>query len=76
MVDPWEIEPGELIRVNGVESYADALNADDRDGVAVFRIWAMDYASDSNAATLELDTYPRNVYGALKRLIERRKPKR
>lgn len=76
MVDPWEIEPGNLIRVQGVESYADALNASSSDGRTVFRIWALTYNSDTNTANLELDTLPRNVYGALTRILKKRNRKR
>jgi hypothetical protein len=36
MVQPWEIRPGELIRVRGVSPYPDALNAAARDGTVVF----------------------------------------
>lgn len=76
MVDPHEIEPGNLIRVRGVESYPDALNASSNDGQTVFRIWAMSYSSDSATAALELDTYPRTTAQALARLQKRRERKR
>jgi hypothetical protein len=76
MVDPFQIQPGELIRVRGVESYADALNASSNDGVTVFRIWSVEYDSDSNSATLELDTDSRTRANALKRLIQRRNRRR
>jgi len=76
MVQPHEIEPGELIRVRGVESYPDALNASSNDGQTVFRIWSMDYTSDNHTAVLELDTYSRTVANALARLTWRRRRKR
>jgi len=76
MVDPFEIDPAELIRVRGVESYPDALNASSSDGQTVFRIWAMNYTAEGNIAQLELDTYPRNVAQALVRLQRRRERKR
>ena len=76
MVQPFEIEPGELIRVRGVESYPDALNASSNDGQTVFRIWAMTYTADVNTAQLELDTYPRTTAQALARLQRRRERKR
>lgn len=76
MVDPFEIEPAELIRVRGVESYPDALNASSSDGQTVFRIWAMQYTADVNTSTLELDTYPRTTAQALARLQRRRERKR
>jgi len=76
MVEPFEIEPGELIRVRGVESYPDSLNASSNDGMTVFRIWSMEYDSDSNSAVLELDTYSRTTANALARLTTRRNRKR
>lgn len=76
MVRPHEIEPGELIRVRGIESYADALNASSNDGQTVFRIWSMTYNSDSDSATLELDTWSRTTANALRRLAKRRNRKR
>ena len=76
MVAPHEIEPGELIRVRGVESYPDALNASSNDGQTVFRIWAMTYTSDANTAQLELDTYPRTTWAALAKLQRARPRKR
>ena len=76
LVQPFEIEPGELIRVRGVESYPDALNASSNDGLTVFRIWSMEYDSDSNSAMLELDTYSRTTANALARLMKRRNRRR
>lgn len=76
MVEPFEIEPGNLIRVRGVESYPDALNASSKDGLTVFRIWSMSYASDSAAAVLELDVPARSTTNALKALAKRRNRKR
>lgn len=76
MVQPFEIEAGELIRVYGIESFPDSLNASSNDGQTVFRIWAMNYASASNTAQLELDTYPRSTAAALAALQNRRTRKR
>lgn len=76
MVDPHEIEPGELIRVRGVESYADSLNADSNDGLTVFRIWSMTYSSAGNTAQLELDTHSRTEANALTRLFKQRNRRR
>ena len=72
LVLPHEIEPGELIRVRGVESYTDSLNASSNDGETVFRIWAATYNSDADSTELELDTYPRNTVAALRALASRR----
>lgn len=76
MVRPHEIKPGELIRVQGVESYPDALNASSSDGQTVFRIWAGTYSSDSDSMQLELDTYSRTTANALAGLLTRRDRKR
>lgn len=76
MVLPHEIRAGELIRVRGVEGYPDALNASTNDGQTVFRIWSKAYNSDSDSATLELDTYSRTTANALGLLMTRRTRKR
>lgn len=57
-VMPWEIRPGYLVRVRGVNTQGvDLLNAT-RNGVTVFRVMAVDYDQADNTATLELDSYP------------------
>lgn len=76
MIDPHEIEPAELIRVRGIESSPDSLNASSSDGETVFRIWAMNYTSENHTAALELDTYPRTTAQALANLQRRRERKR
>lgn len=67
LVMPWEIVPGELIRVRGVRPQADVLNAAGRDGVTVFRIAAVEFDSDSVSSRLDLDSYPVSVAAALSR---------
>jgi hypothetical protein len=64
-VMPWEIRPGNLIRVRGVQARVDALNATDRDGQTVFRIASREYQAGSAAATLELDSYALTTARAL-----------
>ncbi|WP_188782768.1 hypothetical protein [Nocardioides phosphati] len=76
MVEPFEIEPGELIRVRGVESYPDALNASSNDGLTVFRIWSATYNSDSHSVELELDADARTTANALRKLLKRRDRRR
>lgn len=73
MVEPFEIEAGELVRVRGVEAYPDALNADDNDGQSVFRIFAVDYTSDDNRAVLALDADPKTTAAALAKLLNERR---
>lgn len=72
MVDPWEIEAGELVRILGVEAYPDAFNASTNDGQGVFRIFAVDYTSEGNVATLALDSDPRETADALVKLLKQR----
>lgn len=65
MVQPWEIRPGTLIRVRGIQPRVDSLNATTRDGTSVFRIVGVTYHAASAAAELELDSYPPTVARAL-----------
>jgi hypothetical protein len=71
MVDPWEIRPGNLIRVRGITPNPNSLNATIRDGVTVFQIVAKDYDTTSAASTLELDSYSPTVARALAALSGR-----
>jgi len=61
MVQPWEVEAGNLIRVRGVRPTIDALNATARDGVTVFRVVAREYNAATAVATLELDSYAPSI---------------
>jgi hypothetical protein len=65
MVQPWEILPGQLIRVRGVLPRTDALNATTRDGVTIFKIASVEYGTDSASAVLELDSYALSTARAL-----------
>jgi hypothetical protein len=71
MVDPWEIRPGHLIRVNGLSARPDSLVATAPDGRSVFWLAATGYDTSTAAATLELDTWPRTVAQAVARLHKR-----
>lgn len=72
MVMPWEIRPGRLIRVRGVQPNIDSLNPVGRNGTTVFRIKAVTFDASTGAATLELDSYPLVTATALAQLA--RKP--
>lgn len=72
LVQPWEIEPGELVRVLGVEAYPDSFNSSTNDGQGVFRIFAVDYTTEGNAATLALDSDPKTTEDALVKLLKQR----
>lgn len=54
-VMPWEILPGFLVRINGVHSAPDALNAVSPDGVTVSRIVETSFRASTAAAELDLD---------------------
>lgn len=71
-VQPWEIRPGQLIRVRDVLPRIDSLNPTGRDGVTVFRIAAVDFNAGQGSASLELDTYPLTVARAVAELAKRR----
>lgn len=67
---PWEIRTGRLVRAGGITPSLDTLNTTDRNAITVFRIVGKD-VDESGVATLELDTYPRTVSQALKRMARR-----
>jgi hypothetical protein len=64
-VMPWEIRPGNLIRVRGIAPNPNSLNATRGDGVTVFSIVGVDYNTSSASATLELDSYSPSIARAL-----------
>jgi hypothetical protein len=57
MVMPWEIRPGQLIRVRGILPKPDGLNATARNGVTVFRIVGTNFKARDAAVDLDLDSY-------------------
>lgn len=70
---PWEIKPGRLIRVDGVEPNPDSLNATGTDGVSVMRIIGTTYDAGSNSVVCELDSYSRALARSLARASARRR---
>jgi hypothetical protein len=68
LVAPWEIRPGKLIRVRGIQPSSDALNASSPDGVTVFKVVGVSYDTSSASATLELDSQPNTLAHMLARL--------
>lgn len=76
MVMPWEIRPGNLIRVRGVLPRVDSLNATARDGVTVFRVVGMEFDAATASVTLELDSYPYTTARALAFLARRQARRR
>lgn len=73
-VMPWQIIPGELIRVKGVESSISTVDLD-RDGLTTFRIVSTE-VGDDGIATLELDMFTRSEARALAQLLKARGRKR
>ncbi len=65
MVDPWEMLPGNLIRVRGILARLDPLNATTRDGATVFRVASHEYKVSAAAAKLELDSFAPSMARAL-----------
>lgn len=65
MVMPWEIRPGHLIRVRGIQPSAANLAGTTRDGVAIFRLTAVEFSARTGVATLELDSPPPSTASAL-----------
>jgi len=73
-VAPWEIKPGNLIRVRGIEA-SRQLDDDTRDGVTVFRIVGVE-ANGEGQATLELDMFAQTEQRQLANLINKRTRRR
>lgn len=73
-VQPWEIRPGYIIRVRGVQPEIDFLNTA-RNGSTIFRVVAVDASSDGSA-TLELDAFPPSMARALVNLPRTRPGRR
>jgi hypothetical protein len=61
LVQPWELLPGNLVRVRGVLPRVDALNATDRDAITVFRMHSTDYTASTNTCQVGLDSYARTL---------------
>lgn len=64
-VEPFDIEPGYLCRIVGVNPSPDALNATDRNGSTVCRIVATDYDADSHSVSITLDSMPWSMFRAI-----------
>lgn len=71
MVDPWQVKPGELIRVNGLDAPTSTLDATARDGANVFKVVSMTTNGDG-IATLELDVFTPTQQRLLADLVKTR----
>lgn len=75
-VMPWEILPGELIRVRDLSPHTDALNATARNGSTVFHIRSTEFSVADAAASLELDAYSRSMARAIAEIQSQPKKRR
>lgn len=64
-VQPYEIEPGYLCRIVGVNPSRDALNNNPRNGSTLCLIVATDYDADAHATTVALDSEPWSMFRAI-----------
>ena len=54
---PYQVLPSYLCRISGVRVQQDTLNSGDQPDAAIFRIVTNDYSADSDASSLELNSY-------------------
>lgn len=73
-VAPYQIEPGYLARVVGINPSVDTLNDSPRNGSTVCLIVNTDYDSTDNSATCDLDALPWSVFRAIAAVKRRRNP--
>jgi hypothetical protein len=74
-VAPWQIKPGNLIKVRGIEASQDLTGDATRDGITVFRIVSVEVNSDG-VATLELDMFTPTEARAIAEVAKKRTRKR
>jgi hypothetical protein len=74
-VMPWQIVPGKLIRVRGIEASHQLTGAASRDGITTFRIVSVE-VNGEGVATLELDMFTQTEARALSVLLKKRNRKR
>lgn len=64
-VQPYEIEPGYICRIAGVNPSRDALNSSPRNGNTLCRIVTTNYDSDSHSVSIDLDSEPWSMARAI-----------
>lgn len=64
-VAPYQIEPGYMVRVVGVNPSVDALNNSPRNGSTICQLISTDYDSSENSVTLDLDAESWSVFKAI-----------
>ena len=65
-VQPFEIQPGYIARIVGINPSRDALNNSPRNGSSLCRIVNTDYSSGSNSVSIALDSVPYSMARAIK----------
>lgn len=75
-VAPYQIEPGYLARVVGVNPSVDTLNNSPRNGSTVCQIVNTSYDSSDNSATVDLDAQPWSVFKAIAAAAKKATPQR
>ena len=74
-VQPFEIQPGYMIRLVGVDPTPDALNTSlTPNGSTICRIVTVDYDGDAGAADLDLDAVPPSTAQAIRYARHKRLP--
>lgn len=74
-VAPYQIEPGYLARVVGINPSVDTLNNSPRNGSTICQIVNTDYDSTDNSVTLALDAMPWSVFKAIAAAQAPKKPR-
>lgn len=75
-VAPYQVQPGYLVRVVGINPSVDTLNNSPRNGSTVCLIINTDYDSSDNSVTLDLDALPWSVFRAIAAATARKSPQR
>lgn len=65
-VQPYEIEPGYIARIVGVNPSRDALNNSPRNGSSLCRIVNTEYSAASHSVSIDLDSVPYSMARAIK----------
>lgn len=73
-VEPYEIQPGYVARIVGINPQRDALNNSPRNGSTLCQIVTNDYDSASHSASLDLDSEPWSMFKAIALANARRRP--
>lgn len=66
-VEPFDIEPGYLCRVVGVDPSVDAMNNNPRNGSTLCRIVGTTYSAADHSVDLDLDSVPWSIFRAIAR---------